>query len=132
MFSYCLIFSPKDVQLQRICRRNPWLSEEAALARIEAQLPLEEKRHLADFVIDNSLDRKMNNRQGKSAVDNGDSQILSGNTACLSELERYSFQECRSILTKKWPEPPIWYSAVQWSLIVLPIPIALAYFLMKK
>lgn len=39
-------------QLERAMRRNGW-REDQAWARIRAQLPLEHKRRLADYVIDN-------------------------------------------------------------------------------
>lgn len=42
---------PEDVQLDRICMRDS-LSREEAKKRIDAQMPLEEKRALADAVID--------------------------------------------------------------------------------
>ena len=43
----------REVQLQRLMTRDGF-SEEEARARIEAQLPLEEKVRVADHVIDNS------------------------------------------------------------------------------
>lgn len=42
---------PRDVQLERICMRDD-LSHEEAAKRIDAQMPLERKRSLADAVID--------------------------------------------------------------------------------
>lgn len=52
-----LVAASKETQVQRAMARSGWTREEA-LARIGAQLPLEEKRRLADFVIENdgSLD----------------------------------------------------------------------------
>ncbi|HCN26624.1 MAG TPA: dephospho-CoA kinase, partial [Weissella cibaria] len=44
---------PEEVQKQRLMARNN-LSEEAALKRINSQMPLAEKRQLADYVIDNA------------------------------------------------------------------------------
>lgn len=44
---------PEEVQKQRLMARNN-LSEEAALKRIISQMPLAEKRQLADYVIDNA------------------------------------------------------------------------------
>jgi dephospho-CoA kinase len=47
-----LVAAPEELQLQRARLRNGW-TEAETLARIAAQLPLEQKRQLADFVIDN-------------------------------------------------------------------------------
>lgn len=48
-----VIYVPENVQLERLMARNG-LSKEEARQRIEAQMPLEEKKRLADTVIDNS------------------------------------------------------------------------------
>jgi dephospho-CoA kinase len=48
-FGYC---SSESEQLERLMRRND-LTEEAAMQRIGAQIPLDAKEELADFVIDN-------------------------------------------------------------------------------
>ncbi|MBN9417174.1 MAG: dephospho-CoA kinase [Candidatus Eremiobacteraeota bacterium] len=48
-----LVSLPRAVQKARLMERNH-LTEEQAEARISAQMPLEEKRALADRVIDNS------------------------------------------------------------------------------
>ncbi|GGJ13437.1 dephospho-CoA kinase [Alicyclobacillus cellulosilyticus] len=48
-----LVYAPEEVQLRRIMARDG-LDERAARLRIKAQMPIEEKRRLADFVIDNS------------------------------------------------------------------------------
>jgi dephospho-CoA kinase len=52
-----LVACPEDVQLQRLMARDG-LSNDAAHARIASQMPLEEKRRRAGFVIENdgSLD----------------------------------------------------------------------------
>lgn len=44
---------PPDVQLRRLMARNS-LSSDAAQQRIDAQIPIDEKRRRADFVIDTS------------------------------------------------------------------------------
>lgn len=44
---------PEDVQLDRICMRDG-LSREEAQSRIDAQMPLAQKRALADAIIDTS------------------------------------------------------------------------------
>ncbi len=48
-----LVYADQETQLQRIMARDG-LSHDDALARIRSQLPIEEKRALADVVIDNS------------------------------------------------------------------------------
>ncbi|MCL6593008.1 MAG: dephospho-CoA kinase [Alicyclobacillus sp.] len=47
-----LVYTDETTQLQRLMARNQ-LTEDEALARIRAQMPIEEKRRLADYVIDN-------------------------------------------------------------------------------
>ncbi|MFC4618246.1 dephospho-CoA kinase [Camelliibacillus cellulosilyticus] len=48
-----IVYVPFEIQKDRLMKRN-LLSEEEALARIGAQMPLEEKKAFADAVIDNS------------------------------------------------------------------------------
>jgi dephospho-CoA kinase len=48
-----VVYIPEELQLQRLMDRNG-LTVEEARARIQAQLPIEEKKKMADFVIDNS------------------------------------------------------------------------------
>ncbi len=48
-----LVYVEKDVQLQRLMDRN-LLTKEEALARIQSQMPIEDKRKLADKVINNN------------------------------------------------------------------------------
>ncbi|MDY6824788.1 MAG: dephospho-CoA kinase [Thermodesulfobacteriota bacterium] len=48
-----VVYTPPDIQLERLMQRDG-INREDALARINAQMPVEEKRPLADFVIDNS------------------------------------------------------------------------------
>ncbi|WEV61093.1 dephospho-CoA kinase [Streptococcaceae bacterium ESL0729] len=48
-----LVYVPKDIQLARLMKRNN-LSAKEAQKRIDSQMPLEEKRKLADRIIDNS------------------------------------------------------------------------------
>ncbi|MFJ8255809.1 dephospho-CoA kinase [Peribacillus asahii] len=48
-----LIYVDEEVQLQRLMKRND-LSESEALARIHSQMPLVEKKALADAVVDNN------------------------------------------------------------------------------
>ncbi|WP_281885815.1 dephospho-CoA kinase [Paenibacillus sp. YYML68] len=48
-----VVYVPRDVQLVRLMERDG-LTLEAAEKRIAAQMPIEEKKRLADIVIDNS------------------------------------------------------------------------------
>ncbi len=48
-----LVYAPPDVQLRRLRERNG-LDEPAALQRLAAQLPIDEKRERATWVIENS------------------------------------------------------------------------------
>ena len=50
-----LVYAPERVQIERLMARNG-LSREQALLRVRAQLPIEEKRRMADVVIDNTQD----------------------------------------------------------------------------
>ena len=45
--------SKAEIQLERILKRNPQMSEEEAKNRIAAQFPMEKKRELADRIIKN-------------------------------------------------------------------------------
>ena len=48
-----LVFVDEDIQLQRLMERNHY-SKQEALARIHSQMPLADKKRLADVVIDNN------------------------------------------------------------------------------
>ena len=48
-----VVYVPEEVQLRRLMERDG-LTREQALGRIRAQWPIEEKKKLADVVIDNS------------------------------------------------------------------------------
>lgn len=50
-----VVSAPEELQVQRLAQRNGY-TREAALQRISAQMPLEEKIRQADFVIDNRAD----------------------------------------------------------------------------
>ena len=52
-----VVYAPKEIQIKRLTQNNG-LSTQEALKRIEAQLYIEYKKKLADFVIDNSKDLK--------------------------------------------------------------------------
>lgn len=52
-----VIYTPKDLQIDRLMKRDKIDDEEAKL-KISNQMDIEEKRKLADMVIDNSKDLK--------------------------------------------------------------------------
>ncbi|MFJ7467680.1 dephospho-CoA kinase [Peribacillus frigoritolerans] len=62
-----LIYVDEQVQLQRLMNRNG-LSEKEALARINSQMPLADKKALADAVIDNNGDINETKRQVKTIL----------------------------------------------------------------
>ncbi|WP_433943849.1 dephospho-CoA kinase [Paenibacillus sp. SN-8-1] len=57
-----VVYIPPGMQLVRLMNRNG-LTEEEASARISAQMDIEEKRKLADVVIDNSMGLEYTERQ---------------------------------------------------------------------
>ena len=57
-----VVYAPEAIQIERQVARDG-ASREQALARIRAQLSIEEKRRLADYVIDNSGTREDTERQ---------------------------------------------------------------------
>ncbi len=60
-----LVYATEEQQLARVMARDG-LSREDALSRIRSQLPIEEKRALADVVIDNSGPWEATERQVRS------------------------------------------------------------------
>jgi dephospho-CoA kinase len=50
-----LVYIPKSLQIERLMKRNKF-SEAEAKARIRAQMPIDEKKHFATMIIDNSGD----------------------------------------------------------------------------
>ncbi len=52
-----VVYTPKEVQLERFMKRNGY-SEEESLKRIATQFPIDEKRDCATWVIDNSKNLK--------------------------------------------------------------------------
>ena len=57
LFPVVVVYAPKELQLKRLTKRER-LPREEALRRIELQIDIEQKRQMADFVIDNSKDLK--------------------------------------------------------------------------
>ncbi|MCI7677579.1 MAG: dephospho-CoA kinase, partial [Streptococcus orisratti] len=62
-----LIYVDKETQIQRLMARNQLTKEEAQL-RISRQMPLEEKRALADLVLENTGDLETLKSQIKRLV----------------------------------------------------------------
>ena len=50
-----VVYVPKELQLERLIKRDG-ITKEEALQRIDAQLPIEEKRERATYIIDNKKD----------------------------------------------------------------------------
>lgn len=52
-----VVYTPSDIQLERFMKRNKY-SEEESLKRIASQMPIDEKKQKATWVIDNSKNLK--------------------------------------------------------------------------
>jgi len=52
-----VVYTPKTIQLERFIKRNGY-SEEESLKRIDSQMPIDDKKEKATWVIDNSLKLK--------------------------------------------------------------------------
>jgi dephospho-CoA kinase len=52
-----LVYSPKEQQLQRLMKREGY-SEDEANSRIASQMPIDNKKELSTFIIDNSKNLK--------------------------------------------------------------------------
>ena len=63
-----VVFTPSDVQLERFMKRNGY-SEEESLKRIATQLPIQEKKERATWVIDNSKNLKHLQQECETFVD---------------------------------------------------------------
>ena len=62
-----LVYCPRDEQIQRLMQRNN-LTKEEAVKRVESQMDIEEKRKKADYVIDNSSDKKNLEKESKKLI----------------------------------------------------------------
>jgi dephospho-CoA kinase len=49
-----VVYCPENIQIQRLMERDT-ISREDALARVHSQMPIEEKKQHATFLIDNSM-----------------------------------------------------------------------------
>ena len=63
-----VVYTPKDIQLERFMKRNGY-SKEESLRRIESQMDIEEKRKRATWIIDNSKDLKHLQRECEEFVE---------------------------------------------------------------
>ncbi len=63
-----VVYTPSDTQLQRFMKRNGY-SEEESLKRIASQMPIDEKRDRATWVIDNSKNLKYLQQEVEEFVD---------------------------------------------------------------
>lgn len=52
-----VVYAPSDIQLERFMKRNGY-SKEESLKRINSQMPIEEKKKRATWIIDNSQNLK--------------------------------------------------------------------------
>lgn len=82
-----------QLQLKRLLARNPFLTEETALDRINSQMGQEKKECKADFVIDNSFGREYSIEQTAGLIDklqNSYAWRQKGITECLIDnIENY-------------------------------------------
>ncbi len=63
-----VVYTPADVQLERFMKRNGY-SEEESLRRIASQMPIDEKKAKATWVIDNSQNLKHLQKECYAFVD---------------------------------------------------------------
>jgi len=63
-----VVYTPKDIQLERFMKRNGY-SKEESLRRITSQMDIEEKKKRATWVIDNSKDLKHLQRECEEFVE---------------------------------------------------------------
>ena len=63
-----VVYTPKDIQLERFIKRNNY-SKEESLKRIESQMDIEEKKLKATWVIDNSKNLKHLQNEVEKFVD---------------------------------------------------------------
>ena len=64
-----VVYIPRAMQLDRLLQRNPDMGAEQANQRINAQMDIERKRELADWVIDNSGTLEQTGQQVESFLD---------------------------------------------------------------
>ena len=57
-----LVYIPEELQIRRLMEREP-ISRETALQILKSQLPIEEKKRYADYIVDNSGSPEETRRQ---------------------------------------------------------------------
>ncbi len=80
-------YAPRDVQKQRLLQRDQ-MSPQEAQARLDAQMDIEEKRELADWVIDNTDDLMQTRLQVKNLLSR--LKELAGGTKTSQKVQRES------------------------------------------
>ena len=63
-----VVYTPKEIQLERFMKRNKY-SEEESLKRIASQMPIDEKKEKATWIIDNSKNLKHLQQECEDFVD---------------------------------------------------------------
>jgi len=63
-----VVYTPSDIQLKRFMKRNGY-TEEESLKRISSQMPIDEKKQKATWVIDNSKNLKHLQQDVENFVD---------------------------------------------------------------
>ncbi len=63
-----VVYTPKEIQLERYIKRNGY-SQEESLKRIASQMPIDEKKFKATWVIDNSKNLKHLQQECEEFVD---------------------------------------------------------------
>jgi len=63
-----VVYTPKEIQLERYIKRNGY-SQEESLKRIVSQMPIDEKKSYATWVIDNSKNLKHLQQECEEFVD---------------------------------------------------------------
>jgi len=62
-----VVYAPQEIQIERLMMRDG-LTKEEAVKRLKSQIPIEEKRKLADVVIDNSKSPEETRKQVKTFI----------------------------------------------------------------
>jgi len=63
-----VVYTPKEIQLERFIKRNGY-SQEESLKRISSQMPIDQKRDKATWIIDNSKNLKHLQQEVEDFVD---------------------------------------------------------------
>lgn len=70
-----VVYTPVDIQLERFMKRNGYTKEES-LNRISSQMPIEDKKNKATWIIDNSKNLKHLQQEVEEFVDKIKKQYL--------------------------------------------------------